>query len=181
MPNAIDFPESNTTYKRPPPMTEEECFDLHTWKSPTTVVSCWKLTPEELERIAETGVVWLSVMAPNNLPPCCVMIDKPCMIQVPTACQRCGRDTSDTGNAYCPVCIESMKKARDILEASGLDPDAKENAAHFMNIIDSLAHPAYWETVKAINPEARSVCLSCKLLVSIRTMPTPDLCEACHG
>lgn len=30
------------------------------------VVTCWKITPEELEQIKKTGVVWLSIMTFNQ-------------------------------------------------------------------------------------------------------------------
>lgn len=33
------------------------------------IVSCWKLTPEEIENIQKTGVVWLSVFSGRTQPP----------------------------------------------------------------------------------------------------------------
>lgn len=39
-------------------------------------ISCWKLTPEELERIQETGVVYLAVMGMTQ-PPVLVMVSNP--------------------------------------------------------------------------------------------------------
>lgn len=39
----------------------EECSSLPIARVDGTCISCWKLTPEELERIKETGVVWLMV------------------------------------------------------------------------------------------------------------------------
>lgn len=35
--------------------------DLQVFKDEQRVISCWQLTPEELEEVARTGVVWLSV------------------------------------------------------------------------------------------------------------------------
>ncbi|UTC28960.1 hypothetical protein MARCHEWKA_04480 [Brevundimonas phage vB_BpoS-Marchewka] len=33
------------------------------------VISCWKLTPEEIVKVAETGEVWLSLSCGDNIPP----------------------------------------------------------------------------------------------------------------
>ena len=32
------------------------------------MISCWKLTPEEIEEVARTGVVWLHVWAATHPP-----------------------------------------------------------------------------------------------------------------
>lgn len=34
-----------------------------------TVISCWELSPEELEKVKETGKIWVSVMAFGALQP----------------------------------------------------------------------------------------------------------------
>ena len=31
-----------------------------------TVTTCWKLTPDELERIQETGIIWLHMLTFNQ-------------------------------------------------------------------------------------------------------------------
>lgn len=42
------------------------------------VVTCWKLSPEELERVKETGVIWLSMLTFNQpLQPVLLSVDKP--------------------------------------------------------------------------------------------------------
>lgn len=42
------------------------------------VVTCWKLSPEELERVKEIGVIWLSMLTFNQpLQPVLLSVDKP--------------------------------------------------------------------------------------------------------
>ena len=42
------------------------------------VITCWKLTPEELERVKESGVIWLSMLTFNQpLQPVLLSVDKP--------------------------------------------------------------------------------------------------------
>lgn len=58
-----NFEQSNIVFDRPQNMTDEECEALCCWKGQDTegnhiVVSCWKVTQEELEEINKTGRVW---------------------------------------------------------------------------------------------------------------------------
>lgn len=42
------------------------------------IVTCWKLSPEELARVKETGVIWLSMLTFNRpLQPVLLSVDKP--------------------------------------------------------------------------------------------------------
>lgn len=36
------------------------CADLETFNDGHVIISCWRLTSEELTKVAETGVVWLA-------------------------------------------------------------------------------------------------------------------------
>lgn len=68
-----DFAESNGVLSRPPDMTDEECDPLCVLHSnlpdqTPVVVSCWKVTKEELEEIQRTGRVWLIVVG-HTMPP----------------------------------------------------------------------------------------------------------------
>lgn len=54
--NPIQFKEQNVTY------IAEGCNDLPAHKAKDQIISCWKLTKEELEQINKTGVIWFSVM-----------------------------------------------------------------------------------------------------------------------
>lgn len=47
---------------------EETCNDLHVFRNRRMVVSCWQLEPHELEEIARTGKVFLSVAGPTQPP-----------------------------------------------------------------------------------------------------------------
>jgi hypothetical protein len=42
------------------------------------IVTCWELSPEELERVQETGKIWLSLLTFGQpLQPVLVSVDKP--------------------------------------------------------------------------------------------------------
>jgi hypothetical protein len=67
------FKEQNFTFNKPSSMTDEECGDLDVWKGKDSIgypviISCWKLSLEDLNRINETGCVWLSITG-NGMPP----------------------------------------------------------------------------------------------------------------
>lgn len=65
---ACNFEESNQLFGPPKGMTEDEVHTLYTYKGDRQVISCWKVTQEELEEIQKTGRVWLIVMG-NDMPP----------------------------------------------------------------------------------------------------------------
>jgi hypothetical protein len=64
------FDESNRVLSRPPSMSEDECEPLSVFinPNPALVISCWKLTKEELEEINRTGRVWLWIYGPTMQP-----------------------------------------------------------------------------------------------------------------
>src|SRR5262249_37821337 len=59
------FEESDACLGRPPNMTDDECAPLSIARAGCggipTVVSCWKLTAEELAEVNRTGRVWLGI------------------------------------------------------------------------------------------------------------------------
>lgn len=75
---AISFNESNACLGPPEGMTPEEVSALSIWRGEMlfhgmdrpvmTVVSCYKLSKEELEEVNKTGKVWLAIMGPTMLP-----------------------------------------------------------------------------------------------------------------
>lgn len=70
---AASFDEANIVLSRPPDMTADECTPLSVWRGVTEndapiVISCWKVTAEELEEIKKTGRVWLTVVG-YTMPP----------------------------------------------------------------------------------------------------------------
>lgn len=74
------FAESNTVLGRPGDMTDEQCSCLsvlrtHGDDGMPWVISCWKLTAEELAEINRTGRVWL-VVAGQTMPPAFVAGEK---------------------------------------------------------------------------------------------------------
>ena len=79
------FHESNGYLGKPPDMTHDECDALSVWRGDVTVdgggavpavVSCWKLTPDELEEVNRTGRVWLYVVG-RTMPPVMMAGNKP--------------------------------------------------------------------------------------------------------
>lgn len=66
----LAFPQSNRCLKAPEGMSKQECLNLPVCTDGKLCVSKWKLTPEELERVKETGVVWLMIWsgAPTQPP-----------------------------------------------------------------------------------------------------------------
>ena len=58
----INFKEQNVIY------IAEGCNDLPAHKAKDQIISCWKLTKEELEQINKTGVIWFSVMGQSQPP-----------------------------------------------------------------------------------------------------------------
>ena len=60
---AVDFAGSNFTFKAPE--DRADVSDLHTFRQrggPCNV-SCWQLTPEEIDEVNRTGRIFLSVMS----------------------------------------------------------------------------------------------------------------------
>lgn len=65
---ATPFKEQNMTFTKPENMTDEECGSLPAYRGEGQIISCWKVTPEDLERIKEAGVIWLHIVG-NGQPP----------------------------------------------------------------------------------------------------------------
>jgi hypothetical protein len=72
------FAEHNKVYTKPESWTDEQCGDLPVWqgKAPIddkgnmahAIISCWKLSKEDLEEIQRTGVIWLQVTTEVMVP-----------------------------------------------------------------------------------------------------------------
>lgn len=77
---ACSFAESDAVLHPPAGMTAEQVAALSimrgTINGQPVVVSCWKVTPSELEEIQKTGRVWLVVMG-ATMPPVMVEGCKP--------------------------------------------------------------------------------------------------------
>lgn len=77
----IEFPESNSTLGKPENMTDEQCGPLPVHRHVTAdnfpaLISCWKLSPEELEEVNRTGVVYVNTLG-QTLAPFSVMGHNP--------------------------------------------------------------------------------------------------------
>lgn len=80
MPEPVPFREANTTLL-PPPGCVEPVDELPVHIGNTTdgyprVVSCWRLTRPELEKLMETGVIWLIAIGTTH-PPVYLDVNRP--------------------------------------------------------------------------------------------------------
>lgn len=67
------FDGADVVLSRPSEMTDEECEPLSIKRMQTeggtpVVLSCWKLTQEELEEFSRTGRIWVTVYG-TTMPP----------------------------------------------------------------------------------------------------------------
>lgn len=63
----IDFEHANANFHKPKDMTDEQCQTLPAWRGnypdgQSVIISCWKLSKEDIEEVLKTGVVWLHVV-----------------------------------------------------------------------------------------------------------------------
>ena len=77
---ATSFDQANTTLGPPTGQMEEECSSLRVWRGTRpalfgtrtvgvpVVISCFKVTAEELVEIQRTGRVWLTVQGDTMAP-----------------------------------------------------------------------------------------------------------------
>jgi len=75
------FDESNVVLDKPDDMDRDQCEALSVWRGRSNdgtplVISCWKLTRDELEILLATGRVWLTVLGQTR-PPVSLSINKP--------------------------------------------------------------------------------------------------------
>jgi hypothetical protein len=78
---ATSFNESNHVLDKPPDMSYDECDPLCVWvgNNPAgipMVISCWKLTANELALINQTGKVWLTILG-RTMPPSALSVQSP--------------------------------------------------------------------------------------------------------
>ena len=84
----ISFPEQNNILGKPADMTDEQCSSLpvHHYMEPTSgfpaIISCWKLSPDELEEVQRTGVVWVNTLG-KTLAPFSLFTKNPFKVEEP--------------------------------------------------------------------------------------------------
>lgn len=80
-----NFEQANKCYTKPESWTDDQCMDLTAWQGPVTdkegntlqaVISCWKLSYEDLQEIQKTGVIWLSIRG-HGMPPVSLFTENP--------------------------------------------------------------------------------------------------------
>jgi hypothetical protein len=70
----VEFPQANTKLVAP------GCGDLPVMHAGTVIVSCWELTDEDRQRIADGGKIWLAIYGGIHPP---VSLQTDCPIQDP--------------------------------------------------------------------------------------------------
>ncbi len=75
------FDQANFTFTKPEGWTDEQCMSLPVFKGTDTegtpcIISCWRLSKEDLEDIQRTGVVWLNIIG-HGMPPVSVFTENP--------------------------------------------------------------------------------------------------------
>lgn len=84
MAEPCDFQGANVVLRAPEGWTQEQCVDMPILKTEDgQLISAWRLTPEEMIKIQNTGVIWLKVLTTAAPPPVCVLIDSPITIHDP--------------------------------------------------------------------------------------------------
>lgn len=77
----VEFEQCNFTFTKPASMTDEECLPLRVFKGNDTlgtpvIISCWQLSKEDLEEIAKTGRIFLTICG-NGMPPVSLQTESP--------------------------------------------------------------------------------------------------------
>ena len=96
------FDESNAVIAAPPGIHPDDCPVLSVWigtqyNGLPVMLSCWKLTVDELAEIQKTGRVWLTVMG-HSMPPVTLATKKPLnthVVEVDPPVQDGGDDLED--------------------------------------------------------------------------------------
>lgn len=73
MAESSSFEQSNFVFDKPVDWTYDQCIALSVFKgfngfNQPVVISCWKLTKEELEEVNKTGRIWLYIYG-EGMPP----------------------------------------------------------------------------------------------------------------
>lgn len=79
------FEQSNFVFGKPKDWTDEQCMDLPVYKGTSkdedyfetpVIISCWKLSKEDLEEINRTGIIWLNITG-HGMPPVSLQTENP--------------------------------------------------------------------------------------------------------
>jgi len=75
------FEQQNFEFHKPADMTDEQCSSLPVFMGNDTegtpvIISCWKFSKEDLEEIAQTGHIWLSITG-QGMPPVSLFTEHP--------------------------------------------------------------------------------------------------------
>lgn len=74
MAEPIPFKEANVNFTAPD--AHPEVLDLPALRTDTNIISCWRLTKPEIEEVARSGILWLSIMS-SSQPPAMITPFKP--------------------------------------------------------------------------------------------------------
>lgn len=78
---AVEFEEQNFQYGKPVGWDDAQCLPLNVWKGncddgTPEIISCWKLSYEDMEEIKRTGTVWLRIVG-AGMPPVSLQVETP--------------------------------------------------------------------------------------------------------
>ena len=68
MASPVGFEGCRNYIRAPKGMSSDECIDLPCHRTLSSVLSCWRLTDDELKKLAVTGVLWVEIMGDTMLP-----------------------------------------------------------------------------------------------------------------
>lgn len=79
------FDGENLVLDKPPTMSADECGAISMRRDVTPsgmpiMISCWKITKEELEILAKTGRIWLTICG-NLVPPVRLTVERPFVLE----------------------------------------------------------------------------------------------------
>jgi len=66
MATGVGFEGANHVFQAPKGATD--CVDLQVYADGSQIISCWRLSKEELKQVTETGVVWVRING-SGMPP----------------------------------------------------------------------------------------------------------------
>ena len=67
MANPVDFEGANDVLLAPPAMGDD-CKDLPIFRTQSAVISAWQLSPEEVQRVRQTGTIWIYAVGSTHPP-----------------------------------------------------------------------------------------------------------------
>ena len=134
----VHFEEANIELSKPADMTDEECMSVSAFSNGQQIITAWELNKEELELIAKTGRVYLSVFA-VPMPPVALFIESPFTEATPVTREDVFMMLRENGREdIADACIDTlfgMELGITYAVFSGEVPEPKEVPGHKLIIL----------------------------------------------